>query len=1247
MMELSEIQQYSHKIIKVSITNTNKKTSYDYVTAKIHLDRETNDTIRFSLTESPKADEWLAHQAFDNDYFLRIPNITPSVTEIYAHYFPSELYDYTEDEEIFSVYDFSDFIKDGQLDEEGNPQYPVNQWDGMEYPLQISSYGYEMLVSYDNKPLIRSLLKDSVTRYKDPNYKNYISAETQNLIDMTEKGRFPLSSRYRNSLYRTAPNFNDSDNFKLPYWKKDTVQYSHGAQKEAALSTEEADSVSEGYKYEDNTATNSYVSKYGLSDKCAQRQSKIPYWEAKIHRSGLSPLIDDTPEDADDENPINVYLNYQYLPTSTEYHQHYFGFEKHNVKTTNGDTINKNQVINAVETYIPDKNGGVKYDAATTQRLKEQLHEYTNKIKNGTYKQITENKTYEVLDGEGLININQAFGNDDKTYRLIRHGNPFDSSSSMYLKHENIYDINLDKITITDNCIWQKNLCDKYWTYVPKGAGAAYLNLTLKAHTPYVLKYFIFIPADAYIEEDSCYVEVQNTIKKEKSNTNVSNQINITASNNTISKDETITLTGTYTSRMGTPLANKRIAFYIDEEYEKEIDVIGELPQAFKDQDKNLRHQWIYHEIPFYTYEQNNRIVIKGPQHNHEGIVKINTSTNKIVNNDLTDEEILSLVNNQLANEENFDELSDAQKIDYYYQTNNMQLHDCKNDVIHFYSMQIAEMVEYSPTIKYTKHGLYVTEGDQYAKKSLKESQTQTCTDDITSTTRWNTKEEVLQKADEWINRGTTHLPTPLTDIYIYFDDDFSIIYNKLTTELSYTKGNYPFIFEDFNKDFDTFIKWTSDDTIINLQYDRNTAPVPNITPTGNETQEEAEKRGATTLHQNAENRNSNDENISKLFLGELRLFNTQRKVFTTGINNEFKLKLKDAYGAAIQGGEVECSIWTLDNEENTPCGDAERCLGVQKPDEFGTIAYEHLNFRNFKPSRQKYYLRIKYRNPCYDREITKWKELIFVEEYRNMTAYANECDKKICFNNSACCIFAGSSIYNDAIKEYENTIATTAYNITSVEELPLRLDVKIRSQPINNNNEGNIINEGYCELSVDDKIVQTTFVDDNGIADFYLDELDLEPGINIIKIEYYTEPYESINFVYFPINCNVALGYDERPGIDISINKLTNQGVEQLSDGLYSLARDDIFFMDIDTAGHKDFSITIQKNNETENETEIINVNEVMTDSYTVAAMWDEHNNRDKYIITTGNLKNPDGTDANSLYRTSKKEFTVIWQSS
>ena len=118
-MNLSDIQQYSHKIIKIDITNNNKKTSYNYTTIKINfgqLNKETNEIIRFSTTENPKPTEWLEHQSAENDYFLRIPNVLDSVTHIYAHFFPATLYDYEEDTQIFSIYDFSDFIKNGQLD---------------------------------------------------------------------------------------------------------------------------------------------------------------------------------------------------------------------------------------------------------------------------------------------------------------------------------------------------------------------------------------------------------------------------------------------------------------------------------------------------------------------------------------------------------------------------------------------------------------------------------------------------------------------------------------------------------------------------------------------------------------------------------------------------------------------------------------------------------------------------------------------------------------------------------------------------------------------------------------------------------------------------------------------------------------------------------------------------------------------------------------------------------------------------
>ena len=1087
-MELFQIQQYSHKIEKIIITNENTKSNYKYVTIKIHLDRDTNETIRFSLTKNPTAKEWLSHQSFDNDFFLRIPNITPSVTEVYAHFFPSNLYDYTESEEICSIYDFSDLAKDNAY----------NQWDGMQYPIQIQSNGYDMVIGNDNKPLIRSILNNSISQYKDPNYKNYTI--TSNPIDATEKGRFPLSSRYRNSLYNQAPDITGKTT-SLPYWQSGRQNKTNG-------------------------------------DDCEKRNKKVPFWEAKIYRTGLSPLIDHGSDDSD--NPINVYLNYQYLPTSTEYHQHYFGFEESNLKKQNGDPVT-DDIPTAIESYVPYKNG-VKYNATASRQLREQLNTYCQNIKNGVYQQITPNNSYEVLDGEGLMDVFQNFtvkDEEDKiketTYRLIRHGDPYQATSTMYIDHKNIYDVNLDKITITNNCLWDKNQCQKYWTYTPTGEGNAYINISLKANTYYVLKYFMYIPADAYIEDDSCYMEVQSYVADD-------------------------------------------------------VTTIGSLPQAFKDQDKNLKHQWIYHEIPFYTLETNNRIVIKGPQHNHEGIIGINKLTKQVITN---------------PTEQQLDDP-------------NIEEHDCKNDLIHFYSIQIAEMVEYSPVLKYTKTGLYLSEGNKYAKKSLEDMNDTSCAPDIGGIYQW---QDTLHPTGTWIDKGHTELPIPTTDIYILFGDDFDILYNEITTELSYTKGDYAFIFDNFNEAFDETLSWVTNDELIKLEYDRITTPY-----------------NEALLNQESTNQDDDDEDVNELLKAELRLFNKQHKVFTTGMNNEFELMIQDAYGNPITIGQVECSIWKNNKENDTLCSSSEKCLGIREPDEQGTIKFTRLNFKNFQAD-NTYYLRVVYTHPCYKKKIIKWKKIYFIEERRNIYVYANKCNNAVCHSATTCCEEVGTSIYNNNDKKYINN--ANVYIIKHVEEFPLRLDVKIKDQL------GIIKNEGYCELSVNDKIVQTTFVDDNAIADFYLDECDLDGGTQTIKIEYYINPNNAVNFVYFYINCDEQQGYDERPAIPIRINKITNETVTQLTTQIYEIAKDDIFFVDIDTEDSKNFSITIQRNDEKE---EIINVLEEPLENHVIAAMYDTNSHtagdKDKYTITTGNLKNlNDGTDVNSLYRTSKKEFTLIWK--
>ena len=1035
-MTLEEIQQYSHRIVKITITNANTQSSYDFVTIKISgdtFDVHSDETVRFGLNKNPSGQEWLAHQESEDDYFLRIPNQLDSEMYIYAHIFPSSLYEYEDDQQIFSIYDFSDFTKNN----------PVDQWYKRPYDLQIRGHGYEMLLTEDKKPLIRSLLKlKNTITYKDPNYKTYITSDkTQGVSDMTEKGRFPLSSKYRNSLYRQAPLFQDT---RPPHWAFETPHLS-------SITGATPEVITNGLRYNyDNTATEINNSAYS--------SNALPYWEAKIHRSGLSPLISDNDESDIYNGPINVYLNYQYLPTSTEYHQHYFGFEG---------------------------------------------------VNNIDGQQITADNTYEVLDGLGLEDIHPSFGVNPQTYRLIRHGNPFDTSNSMYISHDNIYDINLNTPQMSvQKCSWDKNPCTDYWTYTPEGAGSASIPITLEEDTYYVLKYFIYIPGYAYVENNSCYVEV----------------------------------------RYGQT-------------------TIGELPIAFKNRDKLSRNEWIYHEIPFYVEKEKNNIniVIKGPQHNYNQKVGIKYSDGKIVNNPST-------------------------------QDSTIYMHDCHNDVIHFCYMQIAEMVKYSPTLKYTNTGLYVVEGNKYANKPVTDDNSNQAV--LADINKWDNTPENLTATGKWIKKGTKELPTPFTDVYISFADELNIIYDSGNSgKLSYTRTDY-FDFQKFTPG-DEELKWNSNDTIAQLLYDNTTTEY--------------------------------DTDLSHLFIGELKYFDNNRKVFTTGINNSFTLRLQDGNYSPVTSGKVECSIWKNNKEETTSVNDSEMYLGEQEPNNLGLVTYEKLNFKKLNPH-ETYYLRIVYTNTCYSKTITKWKRIFFDISYKNIYVYHNRFQKNP--------ELLASSAYNNDDEKYIRT--GTSYKVKSVNEFPLRLDVKITDQ------QGHIQDAGFCEISVNDTVVQSTFMDETGHADFFLDENELDPGQQIVKVEYYTRPYDAINFAYFVINCDTSEGYDERPAIPISVdliyNQLQNQSdtqpIKQIGDNAYEIDRDGILFINIGAEGCSDFSVTVKKNNEKNT----INIDDKIDEAYYITAEY-QSNNTDTYTITTGNKKNEDGSDKTHKYRETTRQFSIKWR--
>ena len=428
-MLLQEIVNYSHKIKKIIVHNRNTYSLMSEVITKITLtDATDNYTIRFSYNN-----EWLHHQSFDNDYYVCIPNVLKNDIEIYAHYFSADLYEYEETQEIYSDYDFRELYDFLETDQ--NEGTIVGKYDE-EYTIQSKNNNYDYNIDEEGRLTIQSKLDNSIDNHKNPNYKNYNSQDE----NTTEQGEFPLSSRYRTHTNTNAPNLNNSE----PKWN---------------TTSDERD------------------------------------WEVRINRRGLSPLISNGVEDGQGniikDFPLNVYLDYEYTPTSTEYHQHFYGIEG--------------------EKQIEERNGN-------------EIPKYVN-----------------ILEGAKLNTINTNFGSKNN-YRLINpETNIYDDSRSMYVKHGKI--IPIDFNTFTPNvyqnkpsCEWVKNKCHNFWSFKslledPTHSYCSKNVTNLQDGAWYSLKFFVYISATisneglpfsveiktnavTYTDDDE-YVEENFTIEKE------------------------------------------------------------------------------------------------------------------------------------------------------------------------------------------------------------------------------------------------------------------------------------------------------------------------------------------------------------------------------------------------------------------------------------------------------------------------------------------------------------------------------------------------------------------------------------------------------------------------------------------------------------------------------------------------------------------------------------------------------------
>lgn len=398
-MDLLEISQYPHKIYKINITNDNnvKKSLYEKIIIKINIgypDKKSKEIIRFSKERNSG---WIDHKQSNDDYFLLIDNVE-GISTIYAHFFMNDLYEYEEpDMDILYEYDLEELYNDIQSN---NQDIKYNQ------------YNYDMYLTDDKKIKVQSILNNSIeiegdthyNNHKNPNYKNYtnIISDNETISNSTEKGIFPIVSRYRN------------DNDKNDILSAPDIK---------------------------NKPSTSW---HTMNDD-------FPYWEIHINKNKFGSIMQN---DTDYETfPLNVHLNYQYLDTSTEYHQHFFGFES-----------NEN----------------------------------------------TECKDFNVFDSKDINTVNNHFG-ESHDYRIINYG---DKTNSQYnIDYSHIETIELDFNDVESySCEWEKNLCpgNNYWRYSSIDNNSyADLTLELEKNKEYTLKYYIWIPTETQKQNDDCYISIK------------------------------------------------------------------------------------------------------------------------------------------------------------------------------------------------------------------------------------------------------------------------------------------------------------------------------------------------------------------------------------------------------------------------------------------------------------------------------------------------------------------------------------------------------------------------------------------------------------------------------------------------------------------------------------------------------------------------------------------------------------------
>lgn len=1299
-MELSEIKQLTHKIVKINLKNENFYSIFDYITQKITLTNVRDDeVIRFSLEENSN---FIQHQSFNNDYYIIIPNNLNSITEIYVHYFPSDLYEYEEDENISFNFDFTQLLQ-----AEDGCTY-ITAADGHQYPVVKTGTGYTMEAGDKKGSLIvRSLLDKSIDGYKNPNYKDVTATNINDKKDMTEQGYFPLSSRYRPSYkyFNEAPDLIDN-----PHW--------------TASSTQES------------------VCKAS------------PYWQVRINRDGLSRLIADR-EDGEYAS-IAVNLNYQYLPTSSRQHQHYYGFEDECPQT---------------------------------------------------------NDIY-VLEGTHLDEVNENFNSD--TYRIIERHNPYDNSNTMHVDHECI--LPLELLTCTPKDYITKNKCYDYYIYTAIGNEIPSIVKNLTEGEQYSLRYFIFVPSkvDTLVEEDNNNrpkTEVRNTnLLPFTSDMNIYGGRTTTIENGifhntewdyggfinysipntdkwTFEFDSTMYRSGWWSQYQAIYFKdansnNYNSGFRINDNGEiygfngTEDVLLGNINLKTttnlsfnhkfvitKTSNTHL-HMKVYTQKPNEPYDDGTEIDFEFPylpniEAFHLGIrnygswcgwidvsiaisnFQITTYSYEYLTDIISPDCYLSVNGERIPDEFLVYDRSNRDRWVYHEVPFVSQGEDLievvgpkNNSDIQFFliGVEIEKFIPYSPTLTYNKSGLSVNENlnwDELCKGENKYTSGQTKRIPDTTAGAW----EIRNATNIWEKHNK--LPSPKGKVFFTLNDDVEFDYDENSTNFffshldtcEYKIKYYPHDVTDeynihhneadlYQKNYeDIYLRYFPND-IVNI--DTTTIPIIELTPEIGQSDDvivlyrppqfkipeenknddiiiRIQKQNGKmdyehfplivnndrtielpdeyieigTYHVRVENQETDsgfaftymidDADNARFREGDIVGTYPRNVMFYKGPNNSFYLYVNDEFGLPVTRGTVEVEFIkyrTLESPQLVYAG--KRIIQKDGTAYFNKIDLSDIEVINGKPT--KYYLRITYNDPCFDDGPIYDFKIVYVE-YPNLKMvpkingnfknkrfisydnngnpiYAQDCSEyrqsrhfEDDFNNNITKTYAelenpssilnnnGERVYQAKWNHYDILDKTPfkglpnkfrgGYYVYDVEaEFPLQISAYI----YNETSTGRIgeLGIGYCELSVDDKVAQTTLVDEDGLADFYLDLSDVPLNKHVIKIEYYNKYWEPIKYFYFDlVICDVPTKV--RPSVPIIFKKFpycpgyvkteddTKCKFFYLNDSdlqLY-IPQDDTLILDMENKEHTNYQLSLYRHKEGyKNINRFTDINSILIDS-------------------------------------------------